>query len=120
MNRSTPAGILLVGLLLAAGRSPGMEPETDRTPQQEDSTELRCTAVMDTVRIVPQVPPVHTLRGLPLHGPACPEACAGELRDPAQEPLFVTYARPAQLMGLGDRLDLDRVRWRYHAPDESR
>jgi hypothetical protein len=41
------------------------------------------------------------------------------LRDPREEPLFVGYAMPVQLQFLADRLDLERIGWRYRAARDS-
>ena len=121
-----------------AGAAPGVDPgptkesAPDPAPnpaQGTDSTQAAattpCVAVMDTVHI----------RSPTREGAAPPHAAAADsdavvtdppvpapwdLRDPAEEPLFTTYARPVQLMGWWDRLDPDRIRWRYRAREGPR
>lgn len=131
---ATPALPVLLGLLLAAGPSPPSEPHTAPDPAVATAEgpptatwefALRpptlpgpppgFVAVLDTIRVVavpPRRPPGPAPRSQP---PDAPDA----MRDPRDEPLFVIYARPVQLPGFSDRLDLDRVRWRYggSAPD---
>ncbi len=68
------------------------------------------SVAMDTIRVTATLPPgAAPARSAPPSG-------TETLRDPRHEPLFVQYARPVHLIGLADRLDLDRVRWRYAPP----
>ncbi len=110
-------GVLLAGPGLASASGPEMDDPAPEAPSAVAASTVApaapppaVSAVLDTIRIVaPSLRP----------SAAGPEPAPGELpeagasRDPRTEPLFVEYARPVQLMGLADRLDLDRVRWRY-------
>lgn len=80
-----------------------------RTDSTESTSDSLVSATMDTLRITADVPSDSS---------PPPPAAIDAPRDPRDEPLFVRYATPAQLMFLSDRLDLDKVRWRYRAvPD---
>lgn len=125
---SSIAPILAAGLLVAsAGPAPGAEPAGPIPPAGQEAISgdppvveallpaparpfppPEVSVVMDTLRVTAAAPQgrVRDPRPDPPRGAETP-------RDPRREPLFVTYARPVQLMGLADRLDLDRVRWRY-------
>lgn len=104
----------LAGLLMAAaGPAPGAAVDAAVNAAADAGDAPTVSAAMDTIRVVAAAP-----AGDAADPDARPDAPRGAEtpRDPRTEPLFVNYARPVQLMGLADRLDLDRVRWRYAPP----
>ena len=72
-----------------------------------DCDSVHVAATVDTIRVVASLPGDEA----PLSAP--PDA----LRDPTREPLFVQYAPPSRLWMFADRLNLDKVRWRYAVPE---
>ena len=103
---------------------PGPEPPSAAGPASPD-TAAPVTATLDTLRIAAEAPADSA--GARAAGPRAspgpdsrpPLGPVDGPRDPRDEPLFLRYARPAELLFLQDRLDLDKVRWRYRAAPET-
>jgi hypothetical protein len=102
-------------LLLLACAGSAAEVAAPAAPEAPPAAAATIAATMDTIRVVADAP----ARRDAAAAPPLSATLGDGLRDPREEPLFVGYAMPVQLQFLADRLDLERIGWRYRAARDS-